>query len=91
MTNTVVEFSIPFPDKRTAEIVYDVIRIDPEPKRNQVDKIINLEENILKVKVTSKQPKVARVVVNSIFEAIILSTETINQFGPITSGSYDHY
>ncbi|XP_063697496.1 uncharacterized protein LOC134828437 isoform X2 [Culicoides brevitarsis] len=91
MTKTVVEVSVPFPSKRIAEIVYDVIRVDPEPKKNQVDKKITLNEQNLNIKVEADQPKVARVVLNGIFDAIILSTETIDQFGPPTSDSYDHY
>lgn len=40
---------IPFPSKRQAEIAYDVLRIDAEPKRSAVRKTLELEENILKV------------------------------------------
>lgn len=38
------ELSVPFPSKRIAEIVYDVIRVDPEPKKSHVDKEISLNE-----------------------------------------------
>lgn len=43
------ELSIPFPSKRIAEIVYDVLRVDPEPRRAQVLKEITVEEECLKV------------------------------------------
>lgn len=44
-----MEIAIPFPTKRAAQIAYDVLRVDVEPKRSQVKKTLSLEENILKV------------------------------------------
>lgn len=44
-----VEIAIPFPSKRAAQIAYDVLRIDVEPKRSQVKKTLSLEGNNLKV------------------------------------------
>lgn len=44
-----VSVNIPFPNNRAAEIVYDVLRIDPEPKRGGVSKKFQVNENILKV------------------------------------------
>lgn len=46
------DLSIPFPSKRIAEIVYDVLRVDPEPRRSLVEKVITLEEETLKMLVT---------------------------------------
>lgn len=43
-----VNVEIPFPSKRAAEIAYDVLRVDPEPKRNGVRKNLEINENILK-------------------------------------------
>lgn len=40
---------IPFPSNRQAEIAYNVLRIDAEPKRSAVSKVLKLDENILKV------------------------------------------
>ena len=42
-------FRIPFPTKRTAEIVYEVLRIDEEPKRSRIKKVLSVEDNILNV------------------------------------------
>lgn len=43
-----VKIAIPFPTSRSAQIAYDVLRIDPEPKRNHIEKKYELsEENIL--------------------------------------------
>lgn len=47
--NIKVTIAIPFPSKRAAQIAYDVLRIDEEPKRSKVNKTLSLDENILKV------------------------------------------
>lgn len=44
-----VNIDVPFPSKRSAQIAYDVLRIDPEPKRGGVKKNFEVDENILKV------------------------------------------
>lgn len=44
-----VSIAIPFPSRRAAQIAYDVLRIDSEPKRNHIRKTFLLEENSLKV------------------------------------------
>lgn len=44
-----VSVAIPFPSTRAAQIAYDVLHIDPEPKRSHVKKTFTLDENILKV------------------------------------------
>lgn len=41
------DLRIPFPTRRQAEIAYDVLRIDPEPKRSGVTKKLQLESNDL--------------------------------------------
>jgi hypothetical protein len=49
MDDLKVTLEIPFPTKRAAQIAYDVLRIDAEPKRNYISKTLILEgENILK-------------------------------------------
>lgn len=44
-----VTVNVPFPTKRAAQIAYDVLRVDAEPKRNHIKKSYELNENILKV------------------------------------------
>lgn len=44
-----VNIEIPFPTNRSAQIAYDVLRIDPEPKKGGVKKNLEINENILKV------------------------------------------
>lgn len=44
-----VSIEVPFPTKRAAQIAYDVLSVDSEPKRNHVRKHFELHEEILKV------------------------------------------
>lgn len=44
-----IVLNIPFPSTRIAEIVYDVLRIDPEPKRGGVKKQLELNGNFIKM------------------------------------------
>lgn len=47
--NITVSIAIPFPSKRAAQIAFDVLSVDSEPKRNHVRKNFEISENILKV------------------------------------------
>lgn len=38
---------IPLPTKRLAEIAYDVLKVDIEPKRSLVTKVLSVYENFL--------------------------------------------
>lgn len=49
MTEIVVNIDLEFPSKRSAQIAYDVLRVDKEPKRNHVKKEFSLNENNLSV------------------------------------------
>uniref|UniRef100_A0A182JQB8 L antigen family member 3 n=1 Tax=Anopheles christyi TaxID=43041 RepID=A0A182JQB8_9DIPT len=90
-TNIEVSIKIPFPTKREAEIAYDVLRVDSEPKRSFINKTIVLEENNLLLRLDGEQAKNVRVGVTSFCELLLLCCETINQFGPPQSEKYEHY
>ncbi|XP_052888882.1 EKC/KEOPS complex subunit LAGE3 [Anopheles moucheti] len=90
-SNIAVTLKIPFPTKREAEIAYDVLRVDTEPKRSFINKLIKLEENILRLDLTGEQAKNVRVAVSSACDSILLCCETLNQFGAPVSDKYDHY
>lgn len=45
----VVEFSVPFESVRDAEVAFEALRVDPEPKRSGIEKNISVEGKILKV------------------------------------------
>ncbi len=44
-----VSLDIPFPTSRTAEIAFDVLRIDAETKKGGVKKNLQIKGNILKM------------------------------------------
>ncbi|XP_035899165.1 EKC/KEOPS complex subunit LAGE3 [Anopheles stephensi] len=89
--NIEVSLKIPFPTKREAEIAYDVLRVDSEPKRSFTNKRIKLEENVLLLELSGEQAKNVRVGVTSFCELLLLCCETLEQFGPPLSDKYAHY
>ncbi|KAG5673557.1 hypothetical protein PVAND_003596 [Polypedilum vanderplanki] len=91
MEDIKVSLVIPFPTKRAAQIAYDVLRIDPEPKRNHIKKHYELNENNLKVEFIGDIAKNVRVALTNFYESIILCVETQKQFGPPVSEEYSHY
>ncbi|KAL1439102.1 hypothetical protein MTO96_047559 [Rhipicephalus appendiculatus] len=74
--------SVPFPSDRDAEIVYNSLRIDSDPKRSGCSKKLGLEGNVLTVHFTAKEPKQLRVGVNSFFDFLLLAINTVHRFGP---------
>lgn len=81
---------IPFPTPRHAEIAYDVLRLDAEPKRNFVTKTLLVEKHLLVVTFSGATAKNLRVGVTAFFEALVLSCETMDKFGPPVA-QYSHY
>ena len=47
------DIRVPFPSAREAEIAYNSLRVDPEPKRGGVNKKLCVDGNILQVSVLS--------------------------------------
>lgn len=74
--------SVPFPSERDAEIVYNSLRIDPDPKRSACSKKLSLEGSVLTASFTAKEAKQLRVSVNSFFDLLLLAINTVRRFGP---------
>lgn len=74
--------SVPFPSERDAEIVYNSLRIDSDPKRSGCSKKLALEGSVLTVCFTAKEAKQLRVGVNSFFDLLLLAINTVHRFGP---------
>lgn len=85
-----VVVNIPFPSKREAQIAYDVLRIDSEPKRSRVEKRLLLNGNTIETVFIGDIAKNIRVGVTAFFESLILCCETLQEFGPAQSESYSH-
>lgn len=83
--------TIPFPSIREAHIAYEVLRVDPEPKRSGVQKDVQVERDTLTVNLFASKAQQLRVAVTSLMENLILVTETMKQFGPPRSQEYSYY
>jgi len=86
-----VEVEIPFPTNRLAEIAYHVLRVDQEPKRSRITKVVWFEDNLLKVVFTGKDPKHLRVATNGFFDNVHLISETDHALGPPLTEKYNHF
>ncbi|XP_012257780.2 uncharacterized protein LOC105687043 isoform X2 [Athalia rosae] len=82
MNDISVSVSVPFPTAREADVAYQVLRVDSEPKRSGVVKILSIEENRLNVQFTGTEARKVRVGLTSFFENLILVVETMKEFGP---------
>ncbi|XP_055706251.1 EKC/KEOPS complex subunit LAGE3 [Phlebotomus papatasi] len=90
MSDLEVLIRVPFPTDRHAQIAYDVLRLDAEPKRNHVEKSLIVEGNLLVVNFTGTSAKSLRTGLTSFFDSLLLSCETMLAFGPPTE-KYHHY
>lgn len=90
MNNLDVKISVPFPSSREADIAYQVLKVDSEPKRSGVKKILSVDNNILQANFIGTEAKKVRVGLTSFFDNLTLVSETIKQFGP-PEPSYSYY
>ncbi|XP_059479669.1 uncharacterized protein LOC132199160 [Neocloeon triangulifer] len=86
-----LSLTVPFASKRDAEIVYDVLRVDEEPKRGGTNKTLKLVDSTLEVCFEASETRHLRIASNSFFEHLILVQETIKTFGPAKTEKYDHW
>ncbi|KAL1513180.1 hypothetical protein ABEB36_002625 [Hypothenemus hampei] len=89
--NLKIDLEVPFADETISRIVFDVLRVDVEPKRSGVTKLLTHQENIVKASFSAKQAKQLRVSLTNFFEKIDLIVETIEVMGPPVSANYSHY
>jgi len=78
----IMEIKVPFPNNRYAEIAYNTLRVDKEPRRGGCKKCLTLDENILNVKLEAKEARVLRVASNSFLDFLTLVSETMERYGP---------
>lgn len=76
------ELRIPFSCGREAEIVYNALRVEVEPSRSRVSRVLGVEDAVLVVRLRAEEARSLRVSLNGLLEHVILATETIRQFGP---------
>ncbi|XP_050295073.1 uncharacterized protein LOC126735165 isoform X2 [Anthonomus grandis grandis] len=89
--NLKIDLELCLSSERIAQIVYDVLRVDAEPKRSGVVKVLTVENNVLKGTFTANQARQLRVAINNFFEKADLVLETVQVMGPPVSEKYDYY
>lgn len=75
------ELNFPLATARHANIVYNTVRIDKEPKKT-VQRIEQVNDNVLHVRFEAQEAKFLRVAVESYIEKINLILQTIQRFDP---------
>ncbi|XP_004519601.1 uncharacterized protein LOC101451187 [Ceratitis capitata] len=81
---TEATLKIPFENSQRAEIVYRVLSVDKEPRRNFVQKELRLIGNQIEIHFKADQVKNLRTAITSFFGALLLCTDTIKEFAPNT-------
>ena len=80
MTMQNLTLKVPFEDAKTATIVWNSLRVDPEPKRSGMTKTLRVEGSDLIVDFECKETRTMRVSVNNFFDLLSLVIDTIDQF-----------
>ena len=75
MTMQNLTLKVPFEDAKTATLVWNSLRVDPEPKRS-----LRVEGSDLIVNFECKETRTMRVSVNNFFDLLSLVFDTIDQF-----------
>uniref|UniRef100_X1YTL4 L antigen family member 3 n=1 Tax=Capitella teleta TaxID=283909 RepID=X1YTL4_CAPTE len=73
---------VPFPSAREAEIAFNSLRVDAEPRRGGTKRSLRLETDALLVHWVAKEARSLRVSVNGFLEHLNLVVLTMEQFGP---------
>jgi len=76
-----MKVSVPFASQCHAEIAYNSLRVEIEPARSKVSRVLSVQGVHLVASFTACEVRNLRVSVNSFFEHLVLVTETIRQFG----------
>ncbi|XP_072181611.1 EKC/KEOPS complex subunit LAGE3-like [Diadema setosum] len=76
------ELRIPMCSKREAEIAYNSLRVDKEPRAKEISKELRVEESTLIVNFSATQARLLRVAVGSFMDFLLLVTQTMEEFGP---------
>jgi len=71
---------IPFRTPREAEIAYNSLRVDREPKRSQVIKTLMCENNNLVLDLIAPDARQIRLSVNTFLDHLLLVQKTIAKF-----------
>ncbi|XP_054744601.1 uncharacterized protein LOC129249012 [Anastrepha obliqua] len=85
--STEATIKIPFESAQRAEIIYRVLSVDKEPRRNFVQKELRLVGDQIEVHFIADQVKSLRTAITSFFGSLLLCTDTIKEFSPSTEAA----
>lgn len=71
---------VPFETEKSAEIAYNSLRVDPEPKRSGLVKTLELQGPKLVVHFKCQEARTLRVSANAFFDLLSLVVQTQDQF-----------
>lgn len=71
---------IPFSCNRHAQIAYQSLKVDEEPRKGEITRNFTVDDCILLVDWKATEARLLRVSVNSLFDMLKLVVKTIEQF-----------
>ena len=74
------ELKIPFASVEYAQIAFNTLNVDSEPRKELIRKKLELNKQILTVNWTAKESRILRVSINSFLDHLNSVLETIQQF-----------
>lgn len=74
------ELLIPFSCVEHAQIAFNTLNVDAEPRKNLIKKQLTIEDNEITVSWISKEARILRVSLNSFLDHLNSVLETIQQF-----------
>jgi EKC/KEOPS complex subunit PCC1/LAGE3 len=77
------ELKIPFASVEYAQIAFNTLTVDSEPRKELIRKKIELNKQTLIVNWTAKESRILRVSINSFLDHLNSVLETIQQFDTI--------
>jgi len=86
-----VTVSVPFPCASDANIVYNSLRVDPEPLRSRVLRTMTVREHILEIQLNAPELRNLRTSLHSLMDLIILACKAIERFKPSNDDDQQEY
>ena len=74
------ELSIPFANANYAQIAFNSLKVDKEPRKDLIKKKLSVDDKHLKVSWSAKEARILRVSIQSFFDHLSLVLKTIDQF-----------
>ncbi|XP_078286311.1 L antigen family member 3-like [Rhinoraja longicauda] len=78
--------SVPFPSVREAQIALGSLSPDSEPRKGGISKTLSVQGCTLKGRWEAHEARILRVSVGSFLDNLSLVLETMDQFGPPSTG-----